>query len=384
MPPFRIPNPEQFLPQISEAPLSLGASSTGIDQAGLEQILRTLEVARPPEVRPIGAFQGILGRLGDALLAAAAIRAGGQPPSIGPFASRVQNQQLSQQQEAAAAEESNRALRNRVRIGAFEESQRAARESANIKARGSGRPLRFISRSEMRGDTVINTTDVYDPITGEYLGTHEGGERGFAPFIQPAIAGESPPQRIPRQGPSGPIGRIPPAPSTEAEAAGKLAGFSKNLAQFKAQLPGFIERNKTLGGRRIGQQVARRVPIIGAQISERISKEGELTAAARDAVMADFTRIMSGLQASELEQARLARILPDLGTVDSATALAKIAQFENSVRAFAQERFRTRPNLLSPELIEELGLNAPAAAGETADDPAVELFREMFGREPEQ
>jgi hypothetical protein len=98
--------------------------------------------------------------------------------------------------------------------------------------------------------------------------------------------------------------------------------------------------------------------MVGPQVSERMSAGGEQVAAVRDRVMADFIRIMSGLQASEAEQARLARILPDLGTVDAQTALAKIAEFEQGVIAYVRERARLRPDLFTPDDLKSLGLGS--------------------------
>ena len=359
--------------------------------SALNELLASLENPTVPQPQQPERWQRIIGALGDALGAQAAVRAGGAPPQIGPFAANLRAQQMSYEQQRREAEMTGMETRNRVRVGAFEEEQRAKREKevAGIRMRGqrlikseftrdvAGEPHTFQRwQNPQTGEIVA----VPDPETGEMVYERDLGVRGYAPFIQPAIPGEAPPQRIPRTGPPGPVGgNIPPPPVEVGERASRLGGFAQDLANFKKALPGFIKKRG--GGKRIGQQIIRKTPMIGAQLSERVSKEGEIIAAARDAVMADFIRIMSGLQASEQEQARLQRILPDLGTVDAATALAKIDQFEQSVFAYARELAHQRPHLLTPELSKLLGLEGGATP---EADPARDLFRDMFGRDPEE
>ena len=134
-----------------------------------------------------------------------------------------------------------------------------------------------------------------------------------------------------------------PFPEETQQRIGSLASFRQGISRLREELPKAISGSG--GALRMGQQVIRRVPGIGSQISERISPSNEVVGAIRDRVMADFTRIMSGLQASEQEQARLSRILSDIGTVDTQTALAKIDEFEQAVNVYVEERSRLNPSL---------------------------------------
>jgi hypothetical protein len=289
---------------------------------------------------------------------------------MGGFAAGQERVRLAYEQRLREAEAENRESKRAVLLEMMR--GQSAKEVAGLRMAGQrlvkseftrdvgGQPHTFQRWQNPQTGEIV---PVPDPETGELVYERDLGVRGYAPFIQPAIPGEAPPQRIPRTGPLGPIGNVPPPPADVGEKAARLGGFAQDLFNFKKALPEFIKKQG--GGRRIGQQVGRRLPLIGPQVSERISKEGEIIGAARDAVMADFTRIMSGLQASEQEQARLARILPDLGTVDAKTALAKIEQFEQSVQAYARELINQRPHLLTPELTQLLGFRGaqPTAGG---------------------
>jgi hypothetical protein len=65
--------------------------------------------------------------LGDAITAAAAVRAGGRPPQIGSFRAGVEERERSHREQVIAADAAARNLRNRIRIGQFE---------AKLKAKG--------------------------------------------------------------------------------------------------------------------------------------------------------------------------------------------------------------------------------------------------------
>lgn len=393
MPPrfeFPLSYMESMMPQANvdrttvTAPMPVDTGVPDNTSLSLQDLLSSLENPTIPQPQQPKQWQRVIGALGDALGSMASVRAGGGPMPVGPFAANLRAKQAQYEQQTREAQTGGMETRNKVRIGAFEEGLRAKREKDVAKMRARGKRL---VKSEFPRDVggephmiqrwqdpeTGEIVAVPDPETGEMSYERDMGVRGYAPFIQPAIPGEAPPTRIPRTGPPGPIGKTPPPPGEVGEKAARLGGFAQDLQQFKGALPGFIEERGGMrgGAGRIGQQVLRRAPMIGAQISERVSSEGEVIAAARDAVMADFTRIMSGLQASEQEQARLARILPDLGTVDAATALEKIDQFERSVQAYARELVHQRPHLLTPELAEMLGFEGGAQS-----DP---LLEELWG-----
>jgi hypothetical protein len=68
--------------------------------------------------------------LGDAITAAAAVRAGGQPPSIGSFRATIEARERAFEAQQAAAEQQARDLRNRIRVGDWQ-----ARQKAKLEAR---------------------------------------------------------------------------------------------------------------------------------------------------------------------------------------------------------------------------------------------------------
>ena len=124
-----------FMPLV---PSDQGTSSpTGIpaatDPNSLDALLASLEMQQPHPIPRPHPFRTALGNIGDALLAAAHVKAGGQPPAIGPFAANQQAQQQALEQENRQIEAANRENRNRIRIGEFTRKEKA-KEAAQIKA----------------------------------------------------------------------------------------------------------------------------------------------------------------------------------------------------------------------------------------------------------
>jgi len=120
-----------------EAPVTGTTQGSPIDRdaALIEKLLSNLDLGQAP-VRPkTGGVRGFFGSLGDALSAAAAVRAGGAPPPIGAFAANRLRQQQRFQQESAETAAANRALGNRIRIGRFEAEQRHGFRLKEIRAR---------------------------------------------------------------------------------------------------------------------------------------------------------------------------------------------------------------------------------------------------------
>lgn len=342
------------------------------------ELLRSLEPSAPPiaprQPQQPSMGQSVFGGIGDALTSMASVRAGGGPIGTGPFAAQQQARQRSYEEqlldynkrmeENAAAD---RTLRNTVRIGASQESMRAKRELEVAKVRNLAKQRAFQQKTFQGKDESGKPVSLpynYDPNTGTLapvLGYEEGFQRYVRPFLATGMNADTGEMEFRLLDPFSGAGvgdgkgELKPPPSEEAsQRAANLAGFSQGIARLKELLPPFIKSRG--GGSRLGQQVLRQAPMVGPQISERMSKEGEQVAAVLQRVKADFVRIMSGLQASETEQKRLAGTLPDIGTVDAATALSKIEEFEAGIRAYAREKYRQRPSLFSPELIQELGL----------------------------
>ena len=107
----------------------------------VEALLSRLELPSVPEPPRAGIGRTIVGGLGDAIAAMAAVRAGGAPPRIGAFAAGQQRQQEQFRAQSAAAEEGSRNTRNAIRIRAAEREQgariraeeRAADERIRVK-----------------------------------------------------------------------------------------------------------------------------------------------------------------------------------------------------------------------------------------------------------
>ena len=139
----------------------------------------------------------------------------------------------------------------------------------------------------------------------------------------------------------------------------------------------------------MAQQVIRKAPVIGPQLSERFNPDTEVLGGVLDRVRADFTRIMSGLQAAESEQARLLRTLPDIGTVDYATAVKKLDEFEAGIKAYIEERARLRPDLFrtgeNAALLKEYGIKSSSGgAGGSGDNRGGVSLQEIYDAIPER
>lgn len=107
----------------------------GIDL--VTQLLAGLEMAPQPEPPPeLKTWQKVLGGLGDAIGAMAAVRSGGVAPPTGAFAAGQEQKRLDYEARAADAEAANRDMRNRIRLVGFEAGQKArtGADKARMKA----------------------------------------------------------------------------------------------------------------------------------------------------------------------------------------------------------------------------------------------------------
>lgn len=301
----------------------------------------------PPPQHSMG--RNVVGSLGDALLSAASVRAGGGPVGVGPYAAGRREADLNYQrrleqhaERVAEAEQANRVLKRQGIIALMQE-QRAAAQQSQFDRR-MDETERHNAATEERLEGRRNEIPVYDRYGNAYGYDKDSGRTREILLPDGSRAGR-------------------PFSAESIQRAGTLASFRQGINRLKEILPNFIDSRASgiAAGMRLGQQIVRRVPLAGAQISERMDREGEAVAAVRDRAMAEFIRLMSGLQASEAEQGRLLRILPDLGTVDKETALRKIDEFEASVIAYAREIARLQPGLITdPGDLQMLGL-APQA-----------------------
>jgi len=107
------PRPSRHLPDTSLTGFSAPTAETSL----VEELLKKYQ-ARPPEPprRPTKT-QMVIGALTDGLAAAAAVRAGGQPPTRGPFLSNViRQQELYAERLAEFEQQRQRSLESLLRL----------------------------------------------------------------------------------------------------------------------------------------------------------------------------------------------------------------------------------------------------------------------------
>lgn len=377
------------------------------DQAALEALLKALEVQSPPQPPSLpakpGPVRSIAGNLGDAILAMAAVRAGGAPPALGPFAARMREQnvmnqqaQLEYEKNRQETEAANRSLRNTVRIGQFTEKQRREREESLAKMKSTTKPLRFIPQTVEIDGVPTRVVDVYDSVTGELLGRSESGAAGYAPWIQPAVPGVSPPIRVPRVGPAGPVqGGVMPPPAPGAATA---ATQSLNMrVLYKDALKSFEDYvGKTSRTQRTITSVGRNIPGVGGIIEETAlsytDPEGVTVARKVDNLADMLLRLRSGAQINDKEFMRLRALLPKLGE-NPETALANFRRFETELLTQLRINRERAPSLFTPEILGSLGLSeadlgGPAnregeqGGGNSVDDILKEWDQRRQGAQP--
>ena len=89
----------------------------------VQELLATLDLPTPEAPPKIGLGRNILGGVGDALTAMAAVKAGGAPPRIGQFAATKAARLTNFENRTAEAEAGRRDLSNRLRIREFERGE---------------------------------------------------------------------------------------------------------------------------------------------------------------------------------------------------------------------------------------------------------------------
>ena len=146
-----------FMPLV---PSDQGTSSptgitAGTDPNSLDALLASLEMTPPrpaPQNHPV---RNALGAIGDALLAAAHVKAGGQPPAMGPFAANQLQERQAFEQQNRQIEAVNRENRNRIRIGEFTRKVKA-QERAQIKSDEEAKQQAEFSRRFQKEQDAIN------------------------------------------------------------------------------------------------------------------------------------------------------------------------------------------------------------------------------------
>lgn len=163
------------------------AAPTDPGHVELERLLASLEVNRPQAPPRPGTGRSILGALGDALLAAGRAKLGGMPPDLGPFAAQQQAQQQAYEDAMMQADENARELRNRVRVGAFEQKQRTAatlteKQSAKTEERDA-----YNSAMQIITAQVPETLKSAGDFAGQLIASNNSADRLAAQNIDGAV-----------------------------------------------------------------------------------------------------------------------------------------------------------------------------------------------------
>lgn len=153
----------------------------------------------PPQHRGFG--NKILGALGDALANYGSVRAGGPAQPMGQYGAGLQGERLRFQGASDEAAKNNAAIRNQMRLAAFQKEQdrQTAKEVARIRALTPNRSQRvMVSNQTIDIKGVPTSVDfIRDPMSGDVTDIQiggqsvvdndalmteiEGGIKGFAP-----------------------------------------------------------------------------------------------------------------------------------------------------------------------------------------------------------
>ena len=160
---FAVPSLPGALPSGTAAP----AAAPGVGGGSAELVAQLLsQLQQPlPQQPKVGLGRGITGSIGDALTAAAAVRAGGSPPQIGSFQQGVQTQQQEFQERLRAAEQTNQQTERLIRIGNFQEDKRFIREVTLATVRERAK-LEFEKEKGAR-EAKINTREFVERLAKE-------------------------------------------------------------------------------------------------------------------------------------------------------------------------------------------------------------------------
>lgn len=384
----------------------------------VQQILGSLEptpVPPPPQLPQMaGRGANIAGGIGDALLAMSAVRAGGQAPQFGPFATRqmrTQDQRTMLQQKyqetVAGAQADDREARNRVRT---EGGLVGLRSMVKPPPRPFRPQMKTFKTLDPRTKRPVEIPYLFDP-NQSTLQPMPGYESGFQQYVRPFLAqginqdtgelefrlldpfsgqggastGGGPiDEGDPRYGGGdadkptrdNPLSDFGPKPTAgEIEGAESAAVISEQLRMFKDLASKYKGGERTLGtARATGQGVVRAIPLLGKPLSESFGDPAyEELSATRNRIGQQLARLVENGRLSDQDRDFALENLPTIESLTTEsgrqTAAAKIALVERELAIRMERKRRLRP-----------GLNAPTPS----DDPAKALFREMFGRDPEE
>lgn len=384
-------------------------------KAMVQQILSSLEPTPVPPAPELPQMAGrgarIAGGIGDALLAMSAVRAGGQAPQFGPFATRqmhIQNQRADLQREylgaVTGAQDADREARNRVRT---EGGLVGLRQFVKPPPRPFRPQLKTFTTTDPQTKRPVDIPYLFDPNTST-LQPVGGYEQGFQKYVRPFLAqginqdtgelefrlldpfsgqggasGSGPidegDPRYPRGDTDKPVGDFPgfgPNPTAgETEGSESAAVIGEQLQMFKSLASKYKGGDRALGTARAhGQGIIRAAPLVGQPLSESFGDPAyEELAGLRNRIGQQLARMAENGRLSDQDRDFALENLPTIESLTTEsgrqTAAAKIALVEKELAIRMERKRRLRP-----------GLNAPTSS----DDPAKALFREMFGRDPEE
>ena len=389
---FSIPNQEQFLPVLPGAqPLSFStpaAADPAFDR--VQQLISMLETARPPEPQKLKTWQKIVGGLGDAIQAMAAVRAGGAPPALGPFAAQQLSQRQRFEQESRAAEIGNVASRNEiVKLFIGEQLQREREEAtARIRSRPRAFQLKQLKTTDKAGRPIIVPYN-YDPNSAT-LAPVPGFELGFEQYVRPFLAqglnqetGElefrlvDPFQQIggggapqvsgttetvgaggatrDKLGGQGLEGFGPKPTAAEAEAAETVSVIQSFMSEFKDRASRMVERFRNLprsleGLRVAGQEIVRKAP--GGRIASEALGDPDVEALAslRTRLIRYLARLAENNRLSDQDVAFADENLPSVASLTTeagrSAAAQKIEIVESEIAKRLERKNRLRPGFV--------------------------------------
>jgi hypothetical protein len=382
-------------------------------KAMVQQILSSLEPTPVPPAPQLpqmaGRGQRIAGGIGDALLAMSAVRAGGQAPQFGPFATRqmqTQNQRAMLQQKyqetLAGAQEGDRKDRNRVRT---EGGLVGLRQSVKPPPRPWRPQMKTFNTVDKETKRPIDIPYLFDP-NRSTLRPMPGYEGGFEQYVRPFLAqgvdeetGEAEFRLLdpfsgagmgggggeqlggpidegdPRYGGGG-QGRLKPKTSPEnVQNISDTTQLLRNIDAIKSN-PLVAEGDNWEKAKRLGQEVVRAVPLVGPQSSSFLDADMEKFSGDIDNVRARVQLLLTGKAVNTQEIKRLLALIPAASTATNPKFFHdSMDRFANEFKASMLRQARLHRELFTPDELLSLGATRPGAA-ETDETP--EQKKERF------
>lgn len=292
-----------------------GVPNLDTGAALVQELLSRLNTAGPNPPEKIGRLRMIIGNLGDAIQAAAAVRAGGMAPQTGQFSSGLMGRQAAYEKQKSEFEQ--RRIQTLEALARMQE-QAEQREIAN-QFRASNLGLRQamaqrpIPREFVRdvGGTPRRFRQLLDPMSGDILDEVELGPAFVPPTFLPTQQG------FIEQPKTGGTGTFVPSPAGGVAMPVPPAGVVSDIAAGQATLQGldlllasYREiRAKTAGQSLIGQ--AGRMFIGETRLGGALAPDYAKYVADRRAALNSYIKSITGAQFSERELVRYEAQYPE-------------------------------------------------------------------------